>query len=243
LTGPRLAVLFCFRYAEGLSWWGGLILFAWAFKGWFWMFWGAETLVLSVLHCLTADTSEDEWEVGLLLKIMLQVFFTAPQHSMQQDVVIFFRARSPSRLFAEPTYFPLALHFGWRLATQALVLLCIYTGGRHNWLSSDEWLEIAPWLHGMLALLGALLVSVPLVCRLMPSPDRIVDGISERRFLLMSRRPDYISNELYQAVLDQMVHRYEDLVAGSDFNTRAWVLHEHAMRAQSHRHGDRFSVG
>ena len=73
-------------------------------------FWGADIIFLSVIYCATADTSDEDWEVALSVKIMFQVFFTAPHHSIDSDVVLFFRTKAPSRWFREPNYFPLALH-------------------------------------------------------------------------------------------------------------------------------------
>lgn len=56
-------MLFLLRYSEAISWYLSLVVFAWAFKGWFFMIWGLDLLALSCVFCATADVREDDWEV------------------------------------------------------------------------------------------------------------------------------------------------------------------------------------
>jgi hypothetical protein len=240
----RCSALFVFRYVEALSWYMSLCLFAWVFHGWFWMIWAADLVALSCVYCMTADIGEEDWEVALAIKIFFQVFYTAPQHSEASDVVVFFRPQTASRFSAEPTYFPAVLHFLWRLMTQGIIVLCICTAGRGDWLDEGQWQALQPWLQGMALITALMWLLLPVMYFLMPSSESIIAGIVERKYLLHSQRPDGVAEELYQAVLAQETEKYAELVDGQPFSIRAWVLREHARRAMGTLSygGERFQV-
>lgn len=239
----RCGLLFTFRYAEALSWYISLVMFAWVFHGWFWMIWAADLVALSCVYCVTADIGEEDWEVALAIKIFFQVFYTAPQHSETSDMVLFFRPQTGSRFSSEATYFPAVLHFAWRLMTQGIIVLCICTAGRGDWLDEVQWQAMQPWLQGMAAITAFTWLLLPVMCWIMPSSDIIVAGIVERKYLLHSQRPDGVAEELFQAVLAQEIEKYADLVEGQPFSIRAWVLHEHARRVMGLTYGgERFQV-
>jgi len=239
----RCGALFIFRYAEAFSWYLSLVLFAWVFSGWFWMIWAADLVALSFIYCMTADIGEDDWEVALAIKIFFQVFYTAPQHSDDSDSVVFFRPQTASRFSPEPTYFPAVLHFSWRLTTQGIIVLCICTAGRNDWLDESEWQELQPWLQGMASATAFVWLLLPVIFWLMPRSDSIIAGIVERKYLLHSQRPDDVTEELYQAVLGQETDKYAGHVKGQPFSIRAWVLREHARRAMGLSYGgERFPV-
>ena len=238
----RCGVLFVFRCAEAFSWYASLVLFAWVFQGWFWMIWAADLIALSCIYCTTADIGEEDWEVALAIKIFFQVFYTAPQHSESSDVVVFFRPLAPSRFSgAEPTYFPAALHFLWRLVTQGIIVLCIYTAGRDDWLSEEQWEDLQPWVAGTASVTAFMWLLLPVMCWCMPSSENIIAGIVERKYLLHSQRPEGVPEELYQAVVEQETRLYAEHAAGQPFAIRAWVIREHAMRANPYG-VDRFPV-
>eukprot|EP01048_Picozoa_sp_COSAG05_P012549 COSAG05_NODE_1264_length_5336_cov_17.508497_3_plen_576_part_00 len=198
--------------------------------------------MLSVIYCMSVDSTLEDWEVAVAMKILFQVFFTAPHHSVDSDVVVFFRARSPSRWFARPTHFPMALHFGWRLFSQGVILLCICTAGRAYWLNDSEWLEVVPWMERLMAITLGTIVAIPLLCWLVPTPQEIVAGIGERKYLLFSKRPDDVGDELYDAVLGQQIELYSALSQGAALNVRSWVLHEHAILSQPRAGNTRFQM-
>ena len=75
----------------------------------------------------------------------------------------------------------------------------------------------------------------------MPSSESIIAGIVERKYLLHSQRPEGVPEELYQAVVEQETRLYAEHAAGQPFAIRAWVIREHAMRANPYG-VDRFPV-
>jgi hypothetical protein len=228
----RCFLLFLLRYTEAISWYLSLVVFAWAFKGWFWMLWAADLIALSCIFCITADVREEDWEVAVVIKVLFQVFYTAPHHSEDSDVVVFFRQRGETRFFQQPTLFPVTVHFIWRLIQQGVILLCVFTAGRHNWLDDDEWEGLQPWLLATAVTTAIMWIMLWIMLWIMPTSEVIIAGIEERKYLLQSRRPEGVSEELYNAVLHQRVESYAELVNGEPYSIRSWLLYEHAARNQ-----------